>query len=215
VWIFFIKYQWIENSFSPSYKESREGSKRTQVTSTLYPSKYTCLWYLPSTYSSTNTRPYHSTNEKNCLLHLCSYSLFTFCPIFVNNIQTSNLGLLISGFRFEVDENYTLQGHYTASSGNSVPTFCDNLSVPSSMVKEDLEDWTDRLSRNVGKKAPLYAAYYRRSGQISSSGIVDTTTVFLQKLIFCFELKLGFCVYSIKNRNIYFITTHSYISEHL
>jgi len=37
----------------------------------------------------------------------------------------------ISGFRREVDENCALLGYYAASSGNSLPTFRDNLSVPS------------------------------------------------------------------------------------
>jgi hypothetical protein len=39
---------------------------------------------------------------------------------------------LISGFRREVAENYVLLGYYAASSGNFLPTFQDNLSVPSS-----------------------------------------------------------------------------------
>ena len=33
------------------------------------------------------------------------------------------------------DENCCLLGYYTASSGNSVPTFWDNILVPSSRVK--------------------------------------------------------------------------------
>jgi hypothetical protein len=37
----------------------------------------------------------------------------------------------ISGFRREVDESCALLGHYTASSGDSLRTFRDNLSVPS------------------------------------------------------------------------------------
>jgi len=46
-----------------------------------------------------------------------------------------------------------------ASSGNFLPTFRDNLSCPSSGVKNSKdEDGTDRLSRNVGKKLPLLAA---------------------------------------------------------
>jgi hypothetical protein len=44
----------------------------------------------------------------------------------------------------------------------SWPTFRDNLSVPSSKVKKsyllDLEDGTDRLSRNVGTKLPFNVA---------------------------------------------------------
>jgi hypothetical protein len=66
-------------------------------------------------------------------------------------------------------------GYYAALSGSSVPTFRDNLSVPSSRVKmfkkkgvlhpwrrKDflaLENGTDRLSRNVGTELPLNAAY--------------------------------------------------------
>ena len=39
-----------------------------------------------------------------------------------------------SGFCSEMDENCALLGYNTASSGNSLPTFRDNLSVPSSRV---------------------------------------------------------------------------------
>ena len=42
---------------------------------------------------------------------------------------------MISGFRSEVDENCALQLYYAASGGNFLPTFRDNLSVPSSGVK--------------------------------------------------------------------------------
>jgi hypothetical protein len=44
-------------------------------------------------------------------------------------------GKATSGFRREVDENRALLGYYAASSGNSVPTFRYNLSVPFSSVK--------------------------------------------------------------------------------
>jgi len=43
---------------------------------------------------------------------------------------------VISGFRSEVDENCALLGRYAASSGNLLPAFRDNLSVPSSGVKK-------------------------------------------------------------------------------
>jgi hypothetical protein len=42
---------------------------------------------------------------------------------------------MISGFHSEVDENCAVLDYYAASSGNLVPTFLDNLSVPSSWVK--------------------------------------------------------------------------------
>ena len=68
----------------------------------------------------------------------------------------------ISGFRREADENYALMGCYAASSGNSLPTFRYNLSVPSSRVKKNdswplkmvllaFEDGTNRFSWNVGR----------------------------------------------------------------
>jgi hypothetical protein len=43
--------------------------------------------------------------------------------------------ILISGFRRDVDEICGLLGYYTASRGNYLPTFRDNVSVPSSRVK--------------------------------------------------------------------------------
>jgi len=41
---------------------------------------------------------------------------------------------MISGLHCEVDENCALLGYYAASSGNSLPTFHNSLSVPSSRV---------------------------------------------------------------------------------
>ena len=46
----------------------------------------------------------------------------------------SELPCLISGFRREVGEICALMGYYVACSGNSLPTFRDSLSVPSSRV---------------------------------------------------------------------------------
>jgi len=66
---------------------------------------------------------------------------------------------VISGFHLEVDENCALLGYDAASSGNSLPTFRDDLLVPSSRVKsKNLKDGTDKLFRNVGKELPLLAA---------------------------------------------------------
>jgi len=39
---------------------------------------------------------------------------------------------VISGFCHEVDENCALLDYYAVSNGNFLPTFRDNLSVPSS-----------------------------------------------------------------------------------
>jgi hypothetical protein len=48
-------------------------------------------------------------------------------------------------------------GYYAASSGTFLPTFRDNVSVPSSRLFI-LGDGTDTLSRNVGKQLPDDAA---------------------------------------------------------
>jgi hypothetical protein len=43
---------------------------------------------------------------------------------------------VISGFPRGVTEVFALLGFYEAYSGNSIPTFRDNLSVPSSTIKQ-------------------------------------------------------------------------------
>jgi hypothetical protein len=62
---------------------------------------------------------------------------------------------LISCFRHDVDGICALLVYYTASCGNCLPTFWDNVSVPSSRVKSPL---TIMLSQNVGKQLPHAAA---------------------------------------------------------
>jgi hypothetical protein len=42
---------------------------------------------------------------------------------------------MISGLHHKVGENFTLLSYYAASSGNSLPTFQDNLLILSSRVK--------------------------------------------------------------------------------
>jgi len=46
---------------------------------------------------------------------------------------------VISGFHSEVYENRAPLGYYAAGSGDFLPTFWDNLSVPSSEVKTPKE----------------------------------------------------------------------------
>jgi hypothetical protein len=43
---------------------------------------------------------------------------------------------MISGIHHEIEEIYALLGYYGAYSGNSLPMFRDNLSVPSSKVNK-------------------------------------------------------------------------------
>jgi hypothetical protein len=76
-----------------------------------------------------------------------------------------------SGFRRDVDQICALLRNYAASNDNPLPTFRDNVSVPSSRVKKSknnaqeeflhfltLEDGIDTLSRNVGKGLSFDAA---------------------------------------------------------
>ena len=55
----------------------------------------------------------------------------------------------------------------TPQNGDSVPTFLDNLAIPSSTVKrsEKNEDGTNSLPRNVGMEMPFYAAGNSRRAQ--------------------------------------------------
>jgi hypothetical protein len=75
--------------------------------------------------------------------------------------RSKHITKLILGFRRYVDDNCVLLEYYEASCGNYLPTFRDNLSVPSSRFKSlsrkghlTREDETDILSRNVGKQLP-------------------------------------------------------------
>jgi hypothetical protein len=61
---------------------------------------------------------------------------------------------VVSDFRCDVDEISALLGYYEALNGNHLPTFRDNVSVPSLT----LEDGTDTLSQIVDKGLPFDAA---------------------------------------------------------
>jgi hypothetical protein len=65
-------------------------------------------------------------------------------------------------------ENCTLLGYYAASSGNFLPTFWDNLPVPSSGLT-----LTNMLFWNVCKKLPLLAAQWpiKRSFHLHSRNV--------------------------------------------
>jgi hypothetical protein len=61
----------------------------------------------------------------------------------VSTLMNINVLLAISDFRHEVNENFDILGYYAASSGNFLPKFQDDLSVPSSF--STLEYRTERL----------------------------------------------------------------------
>ena len=60
---------------------------------------------------------------------------------------------VISDFRREVGGICAPLNYYASSSGNSLPTFRDNVTVPSSRIKKFKKgkNETDTLSRKVGK----------------------------------------------------------------
>ena len=58
-----------------------------------------------------------------------------FMPWLFHPQETAPVFCMISDFCCKVDENSALLGCYAASSGNSLPMFRDNLSVPCSSVK--------------------------------------------------------------------------------
>jgi hypothetical protein len=72
--------------------------------------------------------------------------------------QTMIVNLIITWYNSaqvrKFDENCALLSYYAASSGNSLRTFRENVSIPFLT----LEDGTNRLSRNVGKALLLLAA---------------------------------------------------------
>jgi hypothetical protein len=58
-------------------------------------------------------------------------------------------------------KNCVLLDYYATSSGNILPTFRDNLSIPSSRVFFlilEPRGWDRMFSRKVGKKLPLHVA---------------------------------------------------------
>ena len=61
--------------------------------------------------------------------------IFILSPAIMARERSENRTCLFSGFRREVDENCDLLGYYAASSGNSLPTFWENLSIPSSGLR--------------------------------------------------------------------------------
>jgi hypothetical protein len=77
---------------------------------------------------------------------------------------------VISGFLREVAENYPPLGYYAASSGNFVPTFRDNISVP---IKRTL-----RLGPNGRPETSVRNDYHslRNNPEERSSKVMEEKT---------------------------------------
>jgi hypothetical protein len=95
------------------------------------------------------------------------YSNSKSCPL-IYKIQYQ---LLISGFRREVAEDCALLGCYVASSGNFLPTFRDNLSVPSSGFKEPFKFLLDgALLGCHAASSGIFLPTFRDNLSVPSSG---------------------------------------------
>ena len=76
---------------------------------------------------------YHRILHPLSLYHFCvRYSKLV--PVISAVPRKEGIRILVSGHHREVDENCALLGHYAGCSGNSFPTFWDNIYVPSSRV---------------------------------------------------------------------------------
>jgi len=81
---------------------------------------------------------------------------------------------VFSGFRRQVDENCALLRYYAASSGNSLQTIRDNLSVPQSRSRVQVESWYNFSTSFLIKTA--YWNYQPSSYiQLPSQYLCDTT----------------------------------------
>ena len=58
---------------------------------------------------------------------------------------------MISGFQAEVGKQYGLLGYYAASSGNFLPTFRNNISVPSSGFQNKKLSLSAQYGVRIGK----------------------------------------------------------------
>jgi hypothetical protein len=81
-----------------------------------------------------------------------------------HGLMTDEAVTLISGFRRDVDEICALLGYYAASCGNCLPTFRDNVSVPSSQVKNPSRKERKPATYNVDSGKYVRVAISRRDG---------------------------------------------------
>jgi hypothetical protein len=86
----------------------------------MHPAQQFCFCFAPR---STATRFGHCT---------CQYSCSSYKT--AKKIPHRSVLCVTSGYRRDADEVRALLGYYAAYSGSSVPTFRDNLSVPSSRL---------------------------------------------------------------------------------
>jgi len=109
------------------------------------------------------------TRSYPVLFALCKYLQYTNVeiiwygsPEYYLNSEMRSHDSVVSGSRFDVDENRVLLGCYAVYSGKSLPTCQGNLSFPSCLRESrnpiflTLEVRTDRFFLNVGEDLLLY-----------------------------------------------------------
>jgi hypothetical protein len=97
-------------------------------------------------------------------------------------------------FRRDADEIYTLLRHYIAYSDNSLPTFRDNLSVPSQRIK---------------KSDPNFLLTFRDNLSVPPSRVIgkEASTYFIQKCVVHFSFVLVSLIYK---RVTFYFEKHSF-----
>jgi hypothetical protein len=91
------------------------------------------------------------------------------------------LQCLIPGPRREVDENCALLWYYAAYSGNSLPTFRDNLWVPSSKVKKFKMNWTFKMGQMSCLEITLRNYHYKLRNIPEERRYHSYTSIFIGK----------------------------------
>jgi hypothetical protein len=93
-------------------------------------------------------------------------------------VFTADIHGLISGFRREVDENCALLGHYTASSGNFLPTFRDYLL---GLVFRDQDPWLPKMGPTGCPETWVRNYHYSQRNNIeersSQCGLISDDTL--------------------------------------
>jgi hypothetical protein len=86
--------------------------------------------------------------------HTHTYNLsqaYNYCYKCHSHVTNKYLTCVISGFCHEVAENCALLGYYAAGTGNLLPIFHNNLSVPSSGFKNPKEILQPQYRVHIGK----------------------------------------------------------------
>jgi len=117
-------------------------------------------WVVPYTYHGPLTHPFGFFDSRTSIFRPCIMYAAEKAPL-------NKSGIMISGFRRDVDEISAFLGYYAAHSGNRRFGKTYQSCLQGSR-RRCLKMGPYRLSRNVVAELPLCAAQYRRRSQISN-----------------------------------------------